>query len=44
MLLKFFGALFNLSNTDFKHPGGQAQSNDHDTNGNEIYNISVEKA
>ena len=30
-VLKFFGALFNISNTYFKHPGGQAQSNDHDT-------------
>ena len=30
-LLRFFGALFNFSHTDFNHPGSQAQSNDHDT-------------
>ena len=30
-VLRFFGALFNFSHTDFKHPGSQAQSNDHDT-------------
>ena len=30
-LLRFFGALFNFSHTDFNHPGSQTQSNDHDT-------------
>ena len=29
-VLKFFGALFNFSNTDFNRPGSQAQSNDHE--------------
>ena len=28
-LLRFFGALFNFSHTDFNNPGSQAQSNDH---------------
>ena len=30
-LLRFFGALFNFSHTDFNHPGSQTQSNDHAT-------------